>query len=359
MKRPHHTLAILSSLCLLAVTLCDAAAKQLAGKLIYCRNGSLYGVPITATGNPVPGARPFRITRLPAKCELDSLTVSADGSLIVFEIRSEPDGSGDQQVALWGVDARPGAQPHRLGPGSEPRFAPFGKLLAYTGVDINGEDRWHDSVCIRDLQTGKIRVLRPQSHTPRWSSDGKEIALIDESKNDFTATVMVVDAATGKRVLYKNDVINVHTPLLSPNGRYIAYNPHMSRPKLPGAIADRKTGDEAVLPYAGEPVLDWSPDSRWLLWSRDIIAPHNDGAVMWSEIWSTTADGKHSHRFGTGSSGCFAPDGKHILYVRTTAEEDAKPLGLYVSDLRNHRHRLLENCDDVFVVWKGDARNTR
>jgi hypothetical protein len=333
-----------------------ADATKPAGKLVYSRSGNLYVANITAQGGLQPGTVPRRILHLPQRSEVTAASVSADGSLIVLcvttTLSTDSQGGKIVDTSLWAVAERVGAQPRRLGPGAEPSFAPTGKQFVYEQEDIAHDER----VCIWDLATGKKRVFRPHAHTPRWSADGKEISLIDDSKQaadeSDSPMVMAIDAATGKQIRYRNEVINVQSPLISPNGRYIAYKPHMSRPKLPGEIADRKTGDEIALPHEGGSILDWSADSRWLLWTRLLIDPHNSGSYLWEEVWATTPDGSRSCRFGAGATGRFAPDGRHVLYLRTTADEDQKPLGLYLADMQGYHRKLQVECDSLLMVWK-------
>ena len=245
--------------------------------------------------------------------------------------------------SLWAIENRTGAQPHRIGGGTNPAFAAWGKQLAFSD---------DDSIYLLDFATGKKRLFRAKAHSLNWSSDGLEMGFIEESKDPPNGSLMVVDTATGQQIRFRQEVFNTAHVLLSPNGRFVAYNPHLSRPKLPGIIVDRKCGKGFALPHAGSPVLDWSADSHILLWTRYIISPQNEGVSLWEEIWTTTADGKQSHKIGAGTNACFAPDGRHVLYLRTQADSDAERLGLYVSDLQGRKHRLLRNCDDVFIVWK-------
>jgi Tol biopolymer transport system component len=331
-----------------------ARAEVPAGKLAYIRDGNLYTIETAASGKPIPGKRPQKLTALHRKGIPTALAWSSDGRLIALSMESRPGGTS----SLYIVAAKARATLRYLAEGDAPAFAPQGHLLAYTEA-MNGGDRWTDRVCLTDLDTHKTRVLREKAHTPCWSADGRRIALIDESKNEFTAIVAVVDAATGRHVAFRQEAINAESPLLSPNGRYLAYNPHMSRPPLEAAIADLKIGDTVGVSKPGEPVLDWSPDSQWLLWTRCIIDPQNDGSCLWSEVWATTPHGTHSHKMDTGSYARFTPDGRHVLYLRQRPRPNAQPIGLYVADLRGrHRQLVLKDVHEVFAVWLPTTRSS-
>jgi Tol biopolymer transport system component len=307
--------------------------------LAYTQSGWLYIVEIENTGELRKGSQPQKICRLPSHEVSGTMNWSMDGKYIAFSIYVPYEGG-----QLWVVEAKPGATPRKLGEGTEPAFAPTGHLLAYN---------YDGSVRIMDLDTNNSRTLREKSYSPHWSADGKEIALIDESEADnygVTVIVAVVDAETGQHVSFRSEATQANTPLPSPDGRYIAFSPHLSRPKLSGIIANRQTGEELSLPHAGEPVLDWSSDSKWLLWTRWNIDPENDGAYLWREVWVTSPDGKNSRKIGDGYPARFAPDGKHVLYLRGRQQ---RPTDLYVADLQGNRQKLLlQNVDEGFAVQK-------
>lgn len=253
------------------------------------------------------------------------------------------------------VRTSPGAHPARIAGGSDPAFAPTGHLLAYAyNVDTNGN--WNPEVRLLDADTGKSRLLRARAADPHWSRDGRKIALVDVSPKDFDALVEVVDAQTGQRVLWKQQTIGPSNPLLSPNGRYIAYSPHMSRPKPPGVVADMQTGSSAVLPHEGSPVLDWSPDSSLLLWTRLIIAPQNDGVWLWTEVWMSQPNATGARKLDDGGAARFTPDGKHVLYIRARTPSLTLEGDLCSTDLHGRNRRVLAHgVSGAIAVWRSST----
>ena len=320
-------------------------------RIAYTSNGWLYTVEIESTGDLRKGSQPQKICHLPGGEVFGSLAYSADGKYIAFSIFHKGDLYPFTSASLWVVEAQPGATPYEISLGIEPSFAPAGHLLAYT---------YNQTVCIFDIDASSFidansfRALRENSCNPNWTADGKEIALIEESKSkDFVDIVMVVDAETGQHVLFRKEVFNIGSaPLPSPDGRYIAFSPHLSRPKLKGIIVNRETKKEFALPYKGEPVLDWSSDSKWLLWTRWIIDPENDGAYLWLEVWITSFDGKYSNKIGNGHSALFTPDGMYVVYLHGRGKRGEKPTDLYISDMQGKKKKLLIGNVEIFAVQR-------
>jgi len=113
----------------------------------------------------------------------------------------------------------------------------------------------------------------------------------------------------------------------SPNGRLIAFErtaPDESRAAVATMNADG-TGVRELTPtgYQGDP--SFTPDGRWIVYTRD-LAPSDNG------IWVMKADGSSSRRLSrnpfmrNGNCGCdedatVSPDGKRVTFVRSTASE--------------------------------------
>jgi Tol biopolymer transport system component len=259
------------------------------------------------------------------------------------------------------VEVKQNTKPRKVAMGADPSFSPDGKYLAFTyipGGDVLVSDHAY-KVCILNLSTNQIRTLRENAREPFWSSDGREIALIDTSPQDFNASTLIVDAQTGKIRFQTDKMVNPTTPLLSPNGRYLAVHPHMSRPLTGHIIIDRQTGkllDYDFYPkgYAPGPLNAWSSDGKWLLWTVRIPDPKNDGSWLQEEIWLISIDAKVKRKISVGTIGDFSPDGKHVLWLRPSHKTKRRQstYDLMWSPLQGLKKVRLVSQVNAFAIFK-------
>lgn len=323
---------------------CPRAALASARVAYVCRR-TVFVRDIRPDGMPLAGSRAVRVCRVPGRDKVGSIAISRDGRQIAVSTYWFNNRSGTGGCDLWLVPAAEHAAMRHLGKGGAPAFSPDGKYLAY---ETQGA-RWEQNVRVIDLARRTSRQLWAKGSSPCWSGDGREIALIDESSREFVAYVLVVDAKTAK-VAFRRQGANAESPFLSPDGRYVAFNPHLSRPKLSPEIVNRVTGVSAApnTGGVGEPVLGWSPDSRWLLWTRWQVNPNNDGCYLWIEVWASDASGRASRRICLGGPARFAPDSRHVLAVRCTKRDPDPPGDLIAVDLRGKRLGIV--AENVLVV---------
>ena len=107
-------------------------------------------------------------------------------------------------------------------------------------------------------------------------------------------------------------------PEWSPNGRLIAYVAGGIGDEGPIALMDAKTGKRIRHLAAKAGWLDWSPDGRWLLYSRNTRAEPG-----FPDLFAIRADGRGAARRLTRSRSQFepraiwSPDGNKIAFVRS------------------------------------------
>jgi Tol biopolymer transport system component len=196
--------------------------------LAYVKDGWLWTARIEADGRTERGTSPVRICKLWPEGRDDTARVvfSPKGDEIALE-HWDTDG---RHVDIRLVEPKQGATPEKVAMGADPSFSPDGKRVAFTHFprgDTSTRDTTWD-VYVFDRATGRARPLRRHACEPFWSSDGKEIALVDTSAGDGSGPALAVDARSGKEKFSTGAAVNPMLPILSPDGRYLAVEFHMS-----------------------------------------------------------------------------------------------------------------------------------
>jgi Tol biopolymer transport system component len=125
-------------------------------------------------------------------------------------------------------------------------------------------------------------------------------------------------------------------PEWSPNGRMIAYVAGGIAEEGPIALINAKTGKLIrYLAARGGSSLDWSPDGRWLLYSRQTRT-----GLGFPDLFAIRADGRSSPRRLTKSRSQFepravwSPDGRKIAFVRSRAFDEYSGSGSSIWTMR-------------------------
>ena len=209
---------------------------------------------------------------------------------------------------------------------TDPAWSPDGNQLVYSS-DKGGD---HMQLWVRDMQTGKDRELTKLGSQPQgatWSPDGKRIAFFDVNAIWRSASVSVVDVASGK-VTKIHDTLNAPgMPTWSPDGKRIA---------LANIAPYSKTvreGTNQIMTMSSENGAG-SPDDKWFLpvpnlsidsrgycgpvWSPDgtkMAAIYEGVLAVWSVSFTGEPVGPVRH---ITSEIAYAPswagDSEHILY---------------------------------------------
>jgi tricorn protease len=184
--------------------------------------------------------------------QLAAASLSPNGKRVAFEARGEiltvPAEKGD----IRNLTRSPGVADR------DPAWSPDGLKLAWLS-DESGEYALH----LRDQgglgEVRKVDLGRPPSffYRPRWSPDGKKIALADKRQNVFLVDL----EKPGPPVKADTDAFEVPEPVWSPDSRWLAYTK-----VLPSQFA-------AVFVYSLETgkatqVTDGMSDARFPAWDH-------------------------------------------------------------------------------------------
>lgn len=222
------------------------------------------------------------------------------------------------------------------------RWATIGGLIIIALVTAGGV--WLRS---RASETDALaRTVRLYDGDPAWSPDGQSMVFISGRSGSYNlwkkdvaspSLIQLTDTATG----------NYASPRWSPNGYWIAYeyNADVWIVDARGEAAANWTASEF-----SESQVDWSPDSQWLVYTRD------EGAS--SAIWLLTLDSKSVVNLTAERTGYFirplwSPDGKKIAFM----EHGEKPY-IWLWEVETQTMRRLTNGIAVTQMrWSPDSQS--
>jgi Tol biopolymer transport system component len=296
------------------VTNADDAVFVAPGYLLFAREGVLYG----AGFDPVrPALSKDAVPILPGvrrNGPYAQYALSATGILAYI--------AGPLEVApnpgrFLILAARDGTREY-LTPGSgnfsEPRLSPDGRYVAY----VNQEETV-TSIWVYDLQGGgaaRRLTFVGKDRAPVWTPDSTRLTF--QSERDGTTAIYTqrVDGRGVAEQLTKPESGVTHTPQAwSPDGKTLLLD---AKDKTRFTLMIMRSEAKALSPFAdvnsvSETGATFSPDGRWVAYTRDEIAAPAmvfvqpfpaTGALF--QISKSTEDGHHP---------IWARDGKELLYT--------------------------------------------
>lgn len=290
----------------------------------------------------------------------------------------------------------------------DPQISPDGRWVAYTVNDMSmTANRGLTQIYLMPIEGGEPRQLTKgerSSSSPRWSPDGKRLALI--SSQEGGAQIWTMDVASGEMKKITSISTGASDPVWSPDGRMLAFvsdifpecttddcnkerDEKMESSKVKAKIADRllfrhwnswkegkrthvfvvsadggaardmTPGDYDAPPFSlgGPPDYAFSPDSKELAFARNtdkVEATSTNG-----DIFIVGVEGGEARRITESNRGAdlspqYSPDGRFIAYrsqERAGFESDRWRLMLYDRKTAQSRE-LMQNFDayvDTFV----------
>jgi Tol biopolymer transport system component/C-terminal processing protease CtpA/Prc len=246
----------------------SADGKSLYITTIYGANNTpnLYEV-------PVAGGTPRAITHYTTDA-VRYPGIARNGSLLCYLYNGDlytikPDGSDVHKVTLYAHSDDKVNNQERLtlhGNARESQLSPDGKTLALV---IQG-DIW--TMPVGGGDAARLTDDPANDDEISWSPDSTKIAFISDRGNQ--PDLYVLDVKTKAVTRMTNDPAAESAPLWSPDGKYISYAKAGNRPGL--YVVPASGGDQRLLAEGngnndfgnGIESHSWSPDSKWVAFSR-------------------------------------------------------------------------------------------
>jgi dipeptidyl aminopeptidase/acylaminoacyl peptidase len=257
---------------------------------------------------------------------------------------------------------------------SDARLAPDGRHVAFTVAEwVAGQVRQRSRVWVVDVEGGEPRALAigpRHDASPRWSPDGRSLAVVSERDRQGDAAQLYVVPAGGGEARQVCDVPNgVEDIAWSPDGARLAFvspeGPEPPRDPIVGSRLERHRrlwtvgladgrpepvtpADRTVWRYA------WSPDgARFALYYAD-----EAGETAWyrGQLGLVPAGGGPIARLGhlerQAAALAWSPDGARLAYV--LGEWSDRPVvggDLWVAPADGGAARNLTPGAEVSVTW--------
>jgi Tol biopolymer transport system component len=235
------------------------------------------GIPAIFAMDP-DGSNPRPLVKLPGMRWHGSPTWSRDGKMVAFDATSGAFPAAHLYVYV--VKGPFKGMLRDMGQGQFPAFSPDDRTIAFGGggdpnaPQPNAAQPNVPGVWLMDSDGTNRRRLCDGDH-PKWSPDGKRLAVTHEDERP--GTIDIVTAETGKSVrVLTSEYASIHGAVFSPDGKKLAFigyiDQQMSAGELvtmnaDGAPETRKVVMRGRIGW----VPNWSPDGKQLtfvLWTK-------------------------------------------------------------------------------------------
>ncbi|HYI12412.1 MAG TPA: PDZ domain-containing protein [Thermoanaerobaculia bacterium] len=146
---------------------------------------------------------------------------------------------------------------------------------------------------------------------PLWSPDGRWISYLSDRDGNYEIYVRAADGSDAERQITKDGKSWRFTPVWSPDSKLLAYSDKdhaLHVVDVASGKVTRADHDE----YGDITDYRWSPDSRWLVYTKD-------NEAQFSSIYVYSVPGAKVHRLTSGQTNdfepVFDPKGRYLYFV--------------------------------------------
>ncbi len=161
--------------------------------------------------------------------------------------------------------------------------------------------------------------------SPAWSPDGKQIAYWSDRSGEYELTIRPADGTGPERKVTSYGAGFRYRPAWSPNSEKLAFvDQAMAIRILDLASGKTTTVDHGEYLYQAQLSAftpSWSPDSRWLAYTRDQGPGARPGANGAIQLFDTRTGQRHQATSGyyADYAPTFDPDGKYLFFLSARA----------------------------------------
>jgi len=186
-----------------------------------------------------------------------------------------------------------------------PGFFFFENRFYAQAYDTGEPARKKSAIYECDLESRTIKKIASDCTLEGESVSGDRMILFRSPDSSSCGDRLeVVDTRNQARV-FGETLVNLSQLKLSPDGRYLAAESHMSRPLTGHHLIDLKKKkffpeDYDIEGYAPFEVAGWSPDSHWMLMRYRVPDPDNTGSWVREDAYLVSLDGQNKIKIATG-----------------------------------------------------------
>jgi Tol biopolymer transport system component len=303
---------------------------------------------------PLSGGQAVQLTS--DSSGITGYSLSPDRKTILYTVFGTGGGT-----AIWALSADGTGRRLALDcPQSEcnsPRWYPDGQKIAYDRLD-NAQDATvpRFSIWWLDLGSGKTQpVFQDQSfasYAPQFSPDGQWLSYISTADN----TLIIFSLRDGHTLSVPLGLQAAIPQSWSPNGEALLFG----REAQDGtslhiqtyALSTHQTIDLGGPKGATDYSAAWSPDGQWIAIDRNIAS---DATQSNNQVWLVKPDGTQAHVLlkepgASYSSLTWSPDARFLLYSRYVLDLSGQTHGrfdIYAADISTGESRVLVTGGDM------------
>jgi len=211
-------------------------------------------------------------------------------------------------------------------------WSPDGRSILTSGLNKKGL-----GIYVLDVETGEMTTVlygepipgKTRIMFPKWSADGKAIFFVERHWGKGISRVFLYDMKTKEKKEIYNQRPNLMWLIPSPDGKLLAFQ---TIKKYEGEdmgvlmvlpVEGGEPREVAKITGAGEGSwnMAWTPDSREIIYCKDLLAPGNQIA-QGSELWKVSVEGGEPQKIWkmAGSSKFLSvhPDGQRLAFSSST-----------------------------------------
>lgn len=224
------------------------------------------------------------------------------------------------------------------------RYSGDGSMLTF----VEPDDAGHDQIFVMDAAGEEVQQVTHnafQATAPTWSPDGDQIAYVGLASDD-SREIFIVDVGTGRSERLTDQAFEALEPAWAPHGATIAFLLRQSGDHYLIRSVDAQTRHVRPLLDALSYLPNWAPDGKQIVFvsasgDEDRISLANadgTGRRQITEVWSDWP--------------LWSPDGSTIAY--NVWSNDGGTVAVWLYDVATGGHRLLRNGVGT-EFWKDDG----